>query len=167
MRKIVALGFVLTTALHTGKVDAQSWPQPCAPVALDATGSNLSNANTAYLKFLESTFPEEFANPYNPNDVTRDLRNLIRSALTEAALKWNRSCGHPPVLNDQPVLVPANSTFEIPAGTKGAFLVEIAFDSGFAEPSVACESPFDQERCHTSLARAFMHAWSSTENPGE
>lgn len=157
MRRYFAQAFIFAACFQTGPAYSQPWPLPCNPVAVTESIPNLKQANTVYLRFLESTFPERFVSPYNPNDVIQDVRGLMRSALSEAALKWNRNCGQLPVLNDQPVLVPTHSAFEIAAGTKGAYVVDVSFVASTApEDPEGCGDPFPTELCHKTVARSFI-----------
>lgn len=157
MKSLLGSGFGLAAIFLPLQARAQSWPLPCNPVVVSPDGPpNLKSANKVYLKFFDSKFPDRFVSPYNPTDVTHGLQNLLRDALTEAALKWNRSCGPLPVLNDQPVLVPVSSTFELSPGTEGSFLVEVDFEDGFAEPSKDCGDPFPGELCHPAIARTLV-----------
>lgn len=158
MNKVTPFGLsVLALLLMPLRAQAQFWPLPCNPIAVTPDGPpSPKSANTVYLKFLDSTFPEHFVSPYKLNDVTLNLRNLMREALAEAALQWNRRCGPLPILNDQPFLVLTSSDSEATLDTRGSFLVEVAFEDGFAAPAENCGEPFDGQLCHTTVARTVI-----------
>lgn len=126
-------------------------PPPCEPAGL-TPNSYLRSTNIVYLRLLEGTFPESFVNPYDPSTVTDGIRDSIRDALARAALSWNSACGQAPILNDQPILLPANQNFTLPTGTQNALFVNVNYLEGASPDTKPCRY-FPAERCHDAVGR--------------
>lgn len=95
----------------------------------------LSGANFAQIA-LDPAFP----NSVQYGDTTIDnLRNTIKAALVNAALKWNRGCGPAPLLNKHPVFYVADAPTSGGATQKN---ILVQFNPGRHPKGVPCGPGF-------------------------
>lgn len=151
--KLAGQIFLLFATL-AGVAVAQPGGETCRPTGL-STPSPLTSSNLVYLRFQDESFPETFVNPFNSQDVISNFRTLMKAAMTDAAIDWNQSCEDIPALNDQPVLIPADSTFTLPAGTQNAVYADVRYVKGFSPDSAPCPY-FPQERCFSAVGRTII-----------